>query len=126
MTRDGQLETLKQLGATILANACGPCIGQWKREDIKEEDGSAEKPNVIVTSFNRNFRGRNDGFKSTMAFIGSPELVVAKALSGSLSFNPVTDTIQTTDGRQIKLDPPEAPELPDRAFMRDDKGLHAP
>src|SRR5579862_328693 len=126
MTRDGQLETLKQLGGTILANACGPCIGQWKREDVKEEDGSAEKPNVIVTSFNRNFRGRNDGFKATLAFIGSPEVVVAKALAGSLSFNPITDTLVAADGSRVKLDPPSAPELPANGFVRDDKGFQPP
>lgn len=126
MTRDGQLETLKELGATVLANACGPCIGQWKREDVKEEDGSAEKPNVIVTSFNRNFRGRNDGHKATLAFIGSPELVVAKVLAGSLSFNPITDTLTGADGTQVRLEPPVAPELPARGFVRDDKGFQAP
>ena len=122
MTRDGQLETLKELGAVILANACGPCIGQWNRQDLKE-DG---KPNVIVTSFNRNFRGRNDGFKSTMAFIGSPELVVAKALAGSLSFNPVSDTLPDKDGKPVKLEAPSAPELPANGFMKDERGFQAP
>ena len=125
LSRDGQLDTLKELGATILANACGPCIGQWKREDVKPEEEKSGKPNVIVTSFNRNFRGRNDGIKNTMAFIGSPELVVAKALSGSLGFNPVTDKIKTKTG-EIKLDAPEAPELPANGFVRDDKGFQAP
>ena len=126
MTRDGQLETLKELGATVLANACGPCIGQWKREDVKEEDGSSETPNVIVTSFNRNFRGRNDGHKATLAFIGSPELVVAKVLAGSLSFNPITDTLTGRDGKQVKLEAPSAPELPARGFVRDERGFQAP
>ncbi|MEI6233934.1 MAG: aconitate hydratase [Planctomycetota bacterium] len=125
MTRDGQLETLKELGATILANACGPCIGQWKREDVKEEDGSSKVPNVIVTSFNRNFRGRNDSFAATLAFIGSPELVVAKVLAGSLSFNPITDTIPGPNG-PVKLTPPSAPELPANGFVRDEKGFQAP
>ncbi len=125
MTRDGQLETLKELGATVLANACGPCIGQWKREDVNAEDGSAGKPNVIVTSFNRNFRGRNDGFAATLAFIGSPELVVAKVLSGSLSFNPITDTIPGPNG-PVKLTAPSAPELPANGFVRDERGYQAP
>ena len=125
MTRDGQLETLKELGATILANACGPCIGQWKREDVKEEDGSSKVPNVIVTSFNRNFRGRNDSFASTLAFIGSPELVVAKVLAGSLSFNPITDSIPGPHG-PVKLEAPSAPELPANGFVRDDKGFQTP
>lgn len=126
LSRDGQLDTLKELGATILANACGPCIGQWKRDDVNPEDEKSGKPNVIVTSFNRNFRGRNDGMKSTMAFIGSPEVVVAKALSGSLSFNPVTDSFLGPNGESVKLDPPEAPELPANGFVRDDKGFQPP
>src|SRR5262249_55873251 len=121
-TRDGQLNTLTELGGVILANACGPCIGQWNRQDLKE-DG---KPNVIVTSFNRNFRGRNDGFKSTLAFIGSPEVVVAKALAGSLSFNPATATRPDKDGKPVKLDAPSAPELPANGFMKDERGFQAP
>ena len=126
LTRDGQLATLKELGATVLANACGPCIGQWKREDVKPEDESSGKPNVIVTSFNRNFRGRNDSFKSTLAFIGSPELVVAKTLAGSLSFNPNTDTLKDANGNDVKLDPPQSADLPANGFLRDDKGFQAP
>ena len=84
------------------------------------EDEASGKLNVILTSFNRNFRGRNDGFKSTLAFIGSPELVVAKILAGSLAFNPVTDMVPGPDGQAVKLDPPEVPELPERqkAAMR--------
>ncbi|HEY3320285.1 MAG TPA: aconitate hydratase [Planctomycetota bacterium] len=124
--RDGQLATLKELGATVLANACGPCIGQWKREDVKPEDDASGKANVIITSFNRNFRGRADGFKNTLAFIGSPELVVAKALSGKLAFNPVTDTIISPSGEAVMLEPPIAPELPDDGFMRDDRGFQPP
>jgi len=109
--RDGYLDTLKEFGATILANACGPCIGQWKREDVKAEDEASGKPNVIVTSFNRNFRGRNDSFKSTLAFIGSPEVVVAKTLAGSLSFNPVADTVKDANGHEVKLEAPEGEPL---------------
>ncbi len=126
LTRDGQLDTLKDMGATILANACGPCIGQWKREDVKPEDEQSGKPNVIVTSFNRNFRGRNDSFKSTLAFIGSPELVVAKTLAGRLSFNPITDTLKDGNGNDVKLDPPTSADLPANGFLRDDKGFQAP
>jgi aconitate hydratase len=127
LTRDGQLETLKEMGATILANACGPCIGQWKREGMRPEETSAEqaKPNVIVTSFNRNFRGRNDGFANTLAFIGSPELVVAKTLAGSLAFNPITDTLPGTNG-PVKLDAPQSLDLPPKGFVRDEKGFQAP
>jgi len=127
LTRDGQLDTLKEMGATVLANACGPCIGQWKREGMRPEEVSAEqaKPNVIVTSFNRNFRGRNDGFANTLAFIGSPELVVAKTLAGSLSFNPITDTLQGTNG-PVKLDAPQSLDLPPKGFVRDEKGFQAP
>ncbi|MCY3023487.1 MAG: aconitate hydratase [Planctomycetota bacterium] len=126
LRRDGYLRTLEELGATILANACGPCIGQWKRDDVKPEDEASGKPNVIVTSFNRNYRGRNDGMKSTMAFVASPEMVIAKALSGSLSFNPLTDPLTGPDGTATKLDPPEAPELPERGFVRDDEGFQPP
>ena len=126
LERDGQLAVLKKMGATVLANACGPCIGQWKRDDVKPEDEKSGKPNVIVTSFNRNFRGRNDGMKSTLAFIGSPELVVAKAISGRLSFNPNTDTVKTDAGAEVKLDPPQAPDLPERGFVFNDTGFQPP
>jgi len=126
LERDGQLEDLKKIGASILANACGPCIGQWKREGVPPEDEKYNKANVIVTSFNRNFRGRNDGFKSTLAFIGSPEMVVALALSGRLSFNPLTDTIPVAGGEPVKLDPPQAADLPPDGFVFDDRGFQAP
>jgi aconitate hydratase len=84
--RDGQMQVLNSVGATVLANACGPCIGQWKRDDIKTGD-----KNTIITSFNRNFRGRNDSNNETLAFIGSPEIVMALGLAGRLDFNPATD-----------------------------------
>jgi aconitate hydratase len=100
--RDGQLQALESIGAVVLANACGPCIGQWQRDDGREGE-----PNSIVTSFNRNFRKRNDGSSLTLAFIGSPEMVTAVALSGRLDFNPETDTI---DG--FKLPAPTGAELP--------------
>ena len=111
--RDGQIETLKSIGATVLANACGPCIGQWHRPELKD----GEK-NSIVTSFNRNFPGRNDGKRDTMNFIASPEIVTAFALGGSLSFNPLEDSLETQDGKKIKLSPPEiAPEVPENGFV---------
>jgi len=119
--RDGQLGLLESIGGTVLANACGPCIGQWKREDI-----TPGETNSIITSFNRNFQKRNDGNAETLAFIGSPEIVTAFALSGSLSFNPMKDTLETTDGKQVKLDPPTAPELPEKGFISEDSGYVAP
>ena len=111
--RDGQIDTLKSIGATVLANACGPCIGQWQRPELKE----GEK-NSIVTSFNRNFPGRNDGKRDTMNFIASPEIITALALGGSLSFNPLEDLLEAKDGKKIKLSPPEiAPEVPANGFV---------
>ena len=111
--RDGQIDTLKSIGATVLANACGPCIGQWQRPELKD----GEK-NSIVTSFNRNFPGRNDGKRDTMNFIASPEIITALALGGSLSFNPLEDLLETKDGKKIKLSPPEiAPEVPAKGFV---------
>jgi aconitate hydratase len=113
--RDGQMASLKAINATVLANACGPCIGQWRRgEDM------VGVSNTIVTSYNRNFPMRNDGQAMTMNFIGSPEIVTAFALVGKLSFNPLTDTITGADGRPFKLQPPPpVPEVPARNF---DKG----
>jgi len=111
--RDGQIDILKSIGATVLANACGPCIGQWQRPELKE----GEK-NSIVTSFNRNFPGRNDGKRDTMNFIASPEIITALALGGSLSFNPLEDLLEGKDGEKIKLSPPEiAPEVPANGFV---------
>jgi aconitate hydratase len=110
--RDGQMESMKAIGATVLANACGPCIGQWSRPELKKGE-----PNTIVTSYNRNFPGRNDGRRETMNFIGSPEIVIALALGGRLSFNPFIDELTTKDGIKFKLDPPNiAPEVPEDGF----------
>ncbi|MGD1834689.1 MAG: aconitate hydratase [Nitrososphaeraceae archaeon] len=110
--RDGQLSSLNEIGATVLANACGPCIGQWKRPELKKG-----QRNTIVTSYNRNFPGRNDGHRDTMNFIASPEIVFALSLSGRLSFNPLRDKLASKDGRTFKLDPPEkAPEVPSQGF----------
>ena len=110
--RDGQMESLRAIDGTVLANACGPCIGQWRR--AKEMVGI---PNTIVTSYNRNFPRRNDGQPQTMNFIASPEIVIAYALSGSLSFNPMEDTLTGSDGTPFTLSPPkQAPEVPENGF----------
>jgi aconitate hydratase len=112
--RDGQMQSLKDINGVVLANACGPCIGQWRR--AKE---ASEVPNTIVTSYNRNFPRRNDGQPTTMNFIGSPEIVTALALAGRLSFNPITDSLTGADGKTFKLAPPKtAPEVPARNFDR--------
>ena len=111
--RDGQIDSLKSIGATVLANACGPCIGQWHRPELKQG-----QQNTIVTSFNRNFPGRNDGKRETMNFIASPEMVIAFALGGSLSFNPMEDNLVSNDGTKFKLEPPEiAPDVPKDGFL---------
>jgi aconitate hydratase len=120
--RDGQLEVLEQVGATVLTNACGPCIGQWQRDDIAE--GTI---NSIVTSFNRNFKKRADGNPGTNAFIGSPEIVMAYGLAGSLKFNPLTDSLTAADGSQVKLTAPaKADELPPNGFVFSEAGYQAP
>ena len=112
--RDGQLSALGEINVTTLANACGPCIGQWRRE--KALDGV---PNTIVTSYNRNFPRRNDGRSETMNFIASPEIVVALSIAGRLSFNPLTDTLVGGDGTRFRLSPPKpAPEVPSADFAR--------
>jgi len=109
--RDGQLDSLRSIGATVLANACGPCIGQWRRSRDSQES------NTIVTSYNRNFPGRNDASPQTMNFIASPEITVALALSGKLSFNPMTDTLPDGQGNQVMLEPPkQAPDVPEEEF----------
>lgn len=119
--RDGQMATLNSIGATVMANACGPCIGQWKRTD--NENGER---NSIITSFNRNFQKRNDGNAETLAFIGSPEIVTAFALAGKISFNPLTDSITTADGKSVKLAPPKGEELPAKGFICENLGYTAP
>jgi aconitate hydratase len=120
--RDGQMQSLRDIDATVLANACGPCIGQWRRA----KDASAV-PNTIVTSYNRNFPARNDGERTTMNFIGSPEIVTALALGGRLSFNPLTDTLVGSDGKPFRLEAPKtAPEVPPRNFERGHASYIAP
>lgn len=109
--RDGQLKLLEEIGGMVLANACGPCIGQWKRHDV----AFGEK-NSILTSYNRNFSGRNDANPGTHSFVASPEIVIAFALSGSLLFNPMSDTLISSSGQVIKLQPPDGEELPKQGF----------
>jgi aconitate hydratase len=119
--RDGQMATFNTVGATVMANACGPCIGQWKRDDVKK--GTV---NTIVTSYNRNFRGRQDDNPETLAFIGSPELVMALGIAGRVDFNPMTDELTGKDGKKFKLQPPVADELPAKGFVADPEGYQAP
>ena len=112
--RDGLMNSLKDIGATVLANACGPCIGQWNRPELEKD-----QKNTIVTTYNRNFPGRNDGRRNTLNFIGSPEMIIALALGGKLSFNPLKDELTAADGTKFKLEPPKpAPEVPEEGFMR--------
>ena len=120
--RDGQMQSLKDIDATVLANACGPCIGQWRR--VGDPVG---RPNTILTSYNRNFPARNDGEASTMNIIGSPEIVTALALAGRMSFNPLTDTLTGADGQAFRLDPPKAaPDVPPRNFDRGESSYEDP
>mmetsp|Transcript_1327 Transcript_1327/g.1993 ORF Transcript_1327/g.1993 Transcript_1327/m.1993 type:complete len:779 (-) Transcript_1327:39-2375(-) len=107
IARDGQMQTLEAIGGSVLANACGPCIGQWNRQDVPKGE-----PNSIVTSYNRNFSMRNDGNPQTHAFVTSPEIVTAFVVSGDLRFNPLTDTLKDKDGKEFKLKPPVGKELP--------------
>ena len=119
--RDGHMEALQAIGGVVLSNSCGPCIGQWKRDSIKKGD-----VNTIVTSFNRNFRGRQDSNPETLAFIGSPELVTAIAISGDVAFNPAIDTLVGADGVRFKLDLPVGDELPKAGFAAGADGYQAP
>ena len=120
--RDGQMDSLKEIGATVLANACGPCIGQWNRPELEKNE-----KNSIVTTFNRNFPGRNDGQRSTLNFIGSPEMIIALALGGKFSFNPLIDDLVAADGTKFKLQPPTiAPEVPEEGFKIPDGIFVAP
>ncbi len=119
--RDGLLETFDEIGGVVLANACGPCIGQWARH----MDDPTRK-NSIITSFNRNFAKRNDGNSNTHAFVASPEIVTAFAIAGDLTFNPLTDTLKNIKGEDVMLDEPTGYELPPRGFAVDDAGYQAP
>ncbi|MFN3756004.1 MAG: aconitate hydratase [Flavobacterium sp.] len=119
--RDGFIETFDKIGATVFANACGPCIGMWDREGAEKEER-----NTIVHSFNRNFSKRADGNPNTLAFVGSPELVTALAIAGDLGFNPLTDTLINEDGQEVRLDEPTGNELPPKGFDAEDPGFQAP
>jgi aconitate hydratase len=119
--RDGLLADLEAIGGTVLANACGPCIGQWDRTNM-----DASTPNTIINSFNRNFPKRNDGSANTYAFVASPDMVVAYALAGTLDFNPLADTITTESGTEVRLAEPVAEELPSRGFDAGMVGFIAP
>jgi aconitate hydratase A / 2-methylisocitrate dehydratase len=121
MKRDGFLDTFEQLGGTVLSNSCGPCIGQWKRAD-----GVKGKADSIVSSFNRNFPGRNDGISETLSFLASPEVVTAYALSGDLGFDPVNQKLKSADGKEFKLEPPVGEELPAKGFAKGEEGFVAP
>ena len=121
--RDGFIDTFENIGATVFANACGPCIGMWDRYGDNAADGPR---NTIVHSFNRNFAKRADGNPNTLAFVGSPELVTAIAISGRLDFNPLTDTLINEDGDEVRLDEPRGYELPPEGFAVEDAGFVAP
>jgi len=119
--RDGLTKVFDSIGGKVLANACGPCIGQWNR---KTDDN--KRPNSIITSFNRNFAARNDGNPNTHSFVASPEMVTVYAISGDLTFNPMTDTLKNKDGKDVKLDAPVGEELPAKGFEVKDAGYLAP
>jgi aconitate hydratase len=121
MIRDGFMKTFEEMGATVLANACGPCIGQWKRSDIQPKES-----NSIISSYNRNFPGRNDGNAETLSFLSSPEIVTAMAFAGTLDFNPVSGTLTAKDGTKIKFEPPRGQELPAKGFAKGEEGFEAP
>jgi len=121
VARDGQLESFEKMGGVVLANACGPCIGQWARHT-----DDPNRANSIITSFNRNFSKRNDGNPQTRAFVASPEIVTAMAIAGDLKFNPLTDELVNEDGEKVKLDPPTGVELPPKGFAVEDAGFQPP
>ncbi len=119
--RDGFINTFNKIGGTVFANACGPCIGMWARMGAQKQE-----KNTIVHSFNRNFAKRADGNPNTFAFVGSPELVTALTIAGDLGFNPLTDTLTNSEGKQVKLDAPSGDELPTKGFAVEDNGYQAP
>ncbi|KAF4591496.1 Aconitate hydratase [Ophiocordyceps camponoti-floridani] len=119
--RDGQLKTFEDFGGVVLANACGPCIGQWDRQDVKKGEA-----NSIVSSYNRNFTGRNDGNPATHAFVTSPDLVVALTIGGNLHFNPLTDKLKDKDGKEFTLKPPSGDSLPTRGYDPGNNTYQAP
>ncbi|KAG8700211.1 Aconitate hydratase mitochondrial, partial [Ceratobasidium sp. 423] len=121
IARDGQIEAFEKVGGLVLANACGPCIGQWDRRDIKKGD-----VNSIITSYNRNFTGRNDANPATHAFVASPDIVTAMAFAGDLTFNPLKDELTGTDGKKFKFSDPSGNELPPRGYDPGEDTFQAP
>jgi aconitate hydratase len=121
MKRDGFMADFEKMGATVLSNSCGPCIGQWKRAD-----GVKGKADSIVSSFNRNFPGRNDGISETLSFLASPEVVTAYAFTGDLTFDPVNQKLKGADGKEVKFEPPQGEELPAKGFAKGEEGLVPP
>jgi aconitate hydratase len=119
--RDGLIKSFEDIGGVVLANACGPCIGQWARHGADKEE-----KNSIITSFNRNFAKRNDGNPNTHSFVASPEIVTAMAIAGDLTFNPLTDSLKNENGEDVKLDEPRGIELPVKGFAVEDNGYQAP
>ncbi|KAI9643321.1 Aconitate hydratase mitochondrial [Ciborinia camelliae] len=119
--RDGQLQTFEEFGGVVLANACGPCIGQWDRKDVKKGEA-----NSIISSYNRNFTGRNDANPATHSFVASPDMVVAMTIAGSLHFNPLTDTLKDKDGKEFRLSPPTGDGLPSRGYDPGQNTYQAP
>jgi aconitate hydratase len=119
--RDGLIKSFEDIGGVVLANACGPCIGQWARHGADKEE-----KNSIITSFNRNFAKRNDGNPNTHSFVASPEIVTAMAIAGDLTFNPLSDTLKNDKGEEVKLDEPQGIELPIKGFAVEDNGYQAP
>lgn len=119
--RDGLIEVFEKIGGLVLANACGPCIGQWARHNADDKE-----KNSILTSFNRNFASRNDGNPNTHAFVASPEIVTALTIAGDLTFNPITDTLINEDGVEVKLEEPQGMELPSKGYDVKDNGYQAP
>ena len=121
IARDGQMEILEKVGGTVLANACGPCIGQWDRQDVPKGT-----KNSILTSYNRNFTGRNDANTATHAFVASPDLVTAMIFAGDLTFNPMTDSLKGADGKEFKFSDPSGKELPPRGYDPGENTYQAP
>ncbi|MCM0041666.1 MAG: aconitate hydratase [Algoriphagus sp.] len=121
VARDGFLDTFDKMGGVVLANACGPCIGQWARHGAEKQE-----KNSIITSFNRNFAKRADGNPNTHAFVASPEIVTALAIAGDLTFNPLTDSLTNSEGKQVRLEEPRGLELPTKGFAVEDAGYQAP
>ena len=121
IARDGQLKTLEDMGGMVLANACGPCIGQWDRKDVKKGEA-----NSILSSYNRNFTGRNDANPATHSFVTSPDLVVALTLAGTLKFNPLTDKLKDAEGNEFLLTPPTGAGLPARGYDPGNETYQAP